>query len=192
MTWRASCSGDSRACSLTLSSWQRSGPSAYSDRQGVRATILIIAACHHCPSVPWTPEIAKGKWPAGEGSGGFSERTLFLSIQPMRFASLPTPHWWSKIVSCYGSAPRTQWFHAGQSHMVAFQQGRFHIWASQRKLAILDPFKPCPGTVDGINFANLRRWVSCRNVWSVRSPRSPLCKVESWQYFAKWPAQGEV
>ena len=35
------------------------------------------------------------------------------------------------------------------SHMVSFQQCRCHICASQRKLAILDPFKPCPGTVDG-------------------------------------------
>ena len=74
----------------------------------------------------------------------------------------------------------------------AFQQCRFHICASQRKLAIIDPFKPCPGTVDGINFANLRRWVICINLWSVRSPRSPLCKVESWQRTARWPAQGEV
>ena len=74
----------------------------------------------------------------------------------------------------------------------AFQQCRFHICASRRKLAIIDPFKPCPGTADGINFANLRRWVIYINLWSVRSPRSPLCKVESWQRTARWPAQGEV
>ena len=104
----------------------------------------------------------------------------------------PTPPRLSNIVSCYGSAPRTQWFRAGQGHMVAFQQCRFHICVSQRKLDILDPFKPCPGTAGGINFANLRRLVSCRNYWSARSPRSPLCKVESCQHFVRWPAQGEV
>ena len=92
----------------------------------------------------------------------------------------PTPPRLSKIMNCYGSAPRTQWFRAGQGHMVAFQQCRYHMCVSQRKLVILDPFKPCPGTVDGINFANLRRWMSCRNSSSAVFPRSPLCKVESW------------
>ena len=57
-------------------------------------------------------------------------------------------------------------------------------------LAIIDPFKPCPGTVDGINFANLRRWMNCRNSWSVRSSRPHACKVESWQGATAWPGWG--
>ena len=44
-------------------------------------------------------------------------------------------------------------------------------------LAIIDPFKPCPGTVDGINFANLRRWMSCRNSSSVFSPAPLFAKL---------------
>ena len=57
-------------------------------------------------------------------------------------------------------------------------------------LAIIDPFKPCPGTVDGINFANLRRWMNSRNFWSVRSSRPPVCKVESWLGATAWPGWG--
>ena len=57
-------------------------------------------------------------------------------------------------------------------------------------LAIIDPFKPCPGTVDGINFANLRSWMNCRNFWSVRSSRPPICKVESWQGTTAGPGWG--
>ena len=57
-------------------------------------------------------------------------------------------------------------------------------------LAIIDPFKSCPGTVDGINFANLRRWMNRRNFWSARSSHPPICKVESWQGAAAWPGWG--